>query len=66
MAAELCQMEIDVLRVLNGEDVEGMVAGAAMWACATFLKKQGLATGHYEITDAGREYLARLDKGEQP
>lgn len=65
MALDLCPTEIEVLRVLNGEDSD-MPAGAAMWVCCSYLKGIGLATGHYEITQAGRDYLARLDAGVKP
>ena len=59
---KLTQHEIEVLRILNGETVEGWCAGAAMNACCAYLKNQGLATGQYQITDAGRAFLASLDK----
>jgi hypothetical protein len=52
--------ELEVLRILNGEDVPGWVAGAAMWTCCACLKGRGYATGSYSITRKGREYLAAL------
>lgn len=55
------QFEIEVLRILNGEDVPGWTWGAAMAVCCTTLKAMGYARGMYEITQKGREYLARLD-----
>lgn len=47
--------------MLNGEEVEGMVWGAAMAVSASFLKKIGFASGFYDITDKGRDYLKSLD-----
>jgi hypothetical protein len=61
------QHEIEVLRILNGETVEGWVAGAAINACCAYLKGQGLATGHYQITNAGRAFLVSLEaRKDQP
>ena len=57
----LCDFDVQVLRELNGEDT-GMVGGAAMWACCTFLKGRGYAAGHYRITEKGRAYLVFLDQ----
>ena len=48
---------VEVLRLLNGEDVPGWVAGAAMWNCCSYLVQCGYAKGHYEITEAGKKYL---------
>lgn len=53
-------MEIEVLRILNGEDVPGWSAGAAMWACAASLVGMGLAEGTYRITQAGKDFLSTL------
>jgi hypothetical protein len=50
-------MEVEVLRILNGEDVEGWTWGAAMSICCENLKGMGFAKGCYDITDKGREYL---------
>lgn len=55
------QHELEVLRILNGEDVPGWVAGAAMWACAASLVGMGYARGTYEITQSGKDYLASLE-----
>ncbi len=55
--AHLTDMDIEVLRILNGEDVPGWVAGAAMNVCAEYLRKHGYATFGYEITDKGRAFL---------
>lgn len=59
-AVKLTKSEIEVLRIMNGEDVPGWVAGAAMWACASALKGMGLAEGHYSITQRGRALLTAL------
>lgn len=56
----LLDMEIEVLRILNGEDVPGWTWGAAMAECCSGLKARGYAKGTYEITDRGRELLAAL------
>lgn len=50
--------EEEVLRILNGEDVPGWVAGAAMWACAEWLKDNGYAEGQYKITQKGKDHLS--------
>lgn len=50
--------EEEVLRILNGEDVPGWAAGAAMWTCAEWLKDNGYACGQYQITQKGKDYLA--------
>jgi hypothetical protein len=54
-------LETEVLRILNGEDVPGWTWGAAMSVCCQTLKGMGLATGMYEITQKGRDYLAAKD-----
>lgn len=56
----LNQWELEVLRILNGEDVPGWEAGAAMWACCGYLKSKGYAEGHYTITTKGRALLAAM------
>lgn len=61
----LTQTEIDVLRLLNGEDVPGLFAGAAVMECAAHLKDLGLAEGVYTISDEGKAYLAALDKKDE-
>lgn len=58
--AKMTDYDLDVLRVLNGEDVPGMVAGAAMWTAAAWLVGRGYAQGSYQITQKGRDYLAAL------
>jgi hypothetical protein len=60
----LSDYEINILRVLNGEDVPGLMWGAAMSAACGHLKGTGYATSVeadfdlpwylYEITDKGR------------
>jgi hypothetical protein len=57
----MTQHEYEVLRILNGEDVPGWVAGAGMWACCSWLKGRGYAQGHYEISDKGRALLRTLE-----
>ena len=57
---DLTKMEVEVLRILNGEDVPGWVAGAAMWSCCTYLKGRGYAEGYYTISQKGRDYLSAL------
>ena len=54
---DLTQMDIEVLRILNGEDVPGWKWGAAMSECCQHLKGLGYARGSYEITDAGKQLL---------
>lgn len=55
------EFEVQILRTLNGEEVPGLVAGAAMWEAARSLRGMGLAQGTYYITQAGKDYLAKLD-----
>ena len=60
----LTKYDIEVLRILDGEDVPGWRWGAAMGECCEFLKEKGYAKGQYEITDSGKAYLKRLrDEG---
>ena len=54
---EPTKLEIEVLRILNGEDLPGWVWGAGMSACCEFLKEMGYAKGLYEISDKGKEFL---------
>lgn len=56
---ELNDLEIEVLRILNGEDIPGWVWGAAMATCCEALVAYGYAKGTYRITYTGREYLRR-------
>lgn len=49
--------EIEVLRILDGEDVPGWTWGAAMAVCCESLVAMGLAHNGYGITEKGREYL---------
>lgn len=58
--AELTQHEIEVLRILNGEDVPGWCWGAAMSECCQALKARGLASGMYHITQAGKDCLRAI------
>ena len=55
-------MEIEVLRILNGEDVPGWSWGAAMSVCCESLKEMGYAKGMYEISEKGKNFLKTLDK----
>jgi len=57
--------EWDVLRLLNGEDVPSVVAGAALWSACEVLVERGLAEGHYRITDLGRQALNTNSGGER-
>ena len=59
-----CSLEIEVLRILNGEDVPGWCAGAAMNVCCENLRRMGYATGTYQISPRGKEFLKELDKGQ--
>ena len=56
---DLTDYEVDILRILGGEDLSGWSWGAAMGACCEHLKEQGYARGSYEITDKGKELLKR-------
>jgi hypothetical protein len=65
VADKLCSFELDVLRDLNGEKVDGLIWGAGYMAALEFLCGSGLVAKRfspgairYEITDAGRELLA--------
>lgn len=60
------QFEIDVLRELNGERVEGMCWGAAMGEAVEWLHGSGYISRSmkngaltYEINDAGHALLAQ-------
>lgn len=57
---DMTDFDLKALRLLNGEDVPDMHAGAALWVAAAWLKGRGYAKGHYEITDKGRAYLTDL------
>jgi hypothetical protein len=57
---EMTGYELLVLRCLNGEDPPGLVAGAAINVAAAWLKGRGYATGLYEISEKGRDYLRSL------
>lgn len=61
MVTELIEPEIEVLRILNGEDVRGWCWGAAMSVCCENLKKMGYAKGSYEISLKGKKFLEALD-----
>ena len=64
---DITAYDILILRHLNGEEAEGLVAGAAMWTCVSYLRNRGLVAGGSElhITDAGRAYLLRIDNAER-
>lgn len=53
----LTDMEIEVLRILNDEDVPGWTWGAAMAVCCENLKALGYAEGMYEISYKGKDFL---------
>lgn len=57
----LTSSEIEVLRILNGEDVPGWTWGAAMAVCCEELKGRGYAKGMYEISNKGIEFLNELE-----
>lgn len=61
--AGITDMDIEVLRILNGDDVPGWGWGGAMSVCLEFLRSVGLAKGTYEITDKGKEFLRKNDYG---
>ena len=61
MDPEMTAWELDVLRVLNGEDVPGFVGGAACNVACSWLKGRGYAQGSYAISQKGRDYLATLE-----
>lgn len=63
--ADLSDYDRDILRMLNGEKVEGLAWGAAMGAAIGFLRGDGFVRQSvkdgaivYEITDAGRTALS--------
>ena len=58
----MCSFELDILRTMNGEDIPGLVAGAAMWSAAAWLKGRGYAEGRYQISEKGVSYLAAIAK----
>jgi hypothetical protein len=58
----LTEYDIKILRVLNGEEVEGVIGGAAIWAATSYLRSRGLAAGTYHITEKGREYLRGINE----
>lgn len=54
----MLKFEIDVLRVLNGENVDGFVWGAAANKVCSALKHRGLVSAiPYSITPQGRTAL---------
>lgn len=59
---DLIPMEIEVLRILNGEDIPGWSWGAAMAVCCETLRGLGYAKGCYEITQAGKDLLKEIDE----
>lgn len=59
-ADDLVSSEVEVLRILSGEEVPGWTWGAAMAECLSSLKGRGYAAGLYHITPKGRQYLAAL------
>ena len=61
MTEKLNNCDIDFLRICNGEEVPGACWGAWMTECGEHLKSIGLVSGHYEITDKGKEFLRNLD-----
>lgn len=57
----MTEIELETLRVLNGEDVPGFVSGAAANVCCAWLKGHGYADGMYRISQKGKDYIAALD-----
>jgi hypothetical protein len=57
----MTDMDVDVLRILNGEDVHGYVWGAAIAVTLEYLKGRGYAHGCYEITEKGKRALQALE-----
>lgn len=57
-------MDYDVLRVLNGEAVDGLVSGAGIWTTAAWLRRHGYASWTYQITDKGLTYLKAYPRPE--
>lgn len=60
MNSKLIDYEIDILHSLNGEDVPGLMWGAAMGECIENLYGGGYVTR--EMTGRGLEYVI-TDKG---
>lgn len=58
-SCNITSLDIEVLRILNGEDVPGWSWGAAMTMCCEFLVGIGYAKYGYYITDKGKEFLKR-------
>lgn len=58
--AGLCDMDVEVLRIRNGEDVEGWCAGAAFNTCCVYLQKRGFLDFGWTITDKGVALLKEL------
>ena len=54
------RFERDVLRVLNGEEIEDIIYGAAFNAACSYLRGRGFVTSPpYTITNKGKEFLDR-------
>lgn len=58
--SRLCDMDIEVLRICNGEDIPGWTGGAAMNVCCSFLKNRGYLNFDWSINDKGRALLEAL------
>ena len=52
--------DLDILRTIDGREVEGIVTGAAMWEAAKCLKSKGLVKGFYRLSEDGRRRLRQL------
>lgn len=70
MTDQLTSYDIDILRALSGEHVEGLGWGAAMSECIEFLEgrrlvEKVLAGGaiQYRITEAGRQAIENPEAG---
>ena len=51
----------EVLRILNGESVEGWCKGAAFNVCATWLRRNGYVDTSHRLTTKGSNYLKEVE-----
>jgi hypothetical protein len=56
----MTDMDVEVLRILNGEELPNWSWGAAMAVCCSYLKGKGYAQELYEISPKGRQLLKDL------
>jgi len=69
---ELCDFEINVLRICGGENIEGMHWGAAMSVALESLVGSGLAEKtfgpdgiDFKITQAGIKFLNNIERNQR-